>query len=43
MNALDVLGVPVLSQDDIAKLLARHAPALDIDVGGAYDEPCAEA
>lgn len=40
---IDVLGVPVLSPADIATLLVRHAPVLEVDVAGAYDEPGALA
>ena len=39
LATLDVLGVPVLSPADTATLLARHAPVLEIDVAGVYDEP----
>ncbi len=37
-TAKDALGVPVFSAADLAVLFARHAPVLDIDVDGSYDQ-----
>ena len=34
---VDPLGVPVFSAAEAAALLARHAPALEIDVAGGFD------
>ncbi len=35
--AVDALGVPVLSAEERAALLYRHAPVLEIDVAGDFD------
>lgn len=35
----DALGVPILSRFDRIALLQRHAPVLEIDVGGTFDRP----
>lgn len=34
----DALGVPVLLPADLTALLIRHAPVLEVDIAGAYDE-----
>lgn len=40
---LDALGVPQLSPAEAAALLNRHAPMLEIDVAGSFDQPGALA
>lgn len=37
--SLDPLGVPVLSPARKAELLIRHAPVLEVDVAGSFDQP----
>lgn len=39
LAALDPLGVPLLSPQQIAALFIRHAPVLEIDVAGGFDQP----
>ena len=40
---LDALGVPLLSPADATALLIRHAPMLEVDVAGGFDQPGALA